>query len=128
MNREGKTVWKKKEGDVWHIETLETNGDGRQEILHSNARGQLLVRNSNGDVIAKYLPNHDVLGFTLTRWGAEQHPTHILVPTTEDSEGSSKSIFVVLDASGQIITQLESPLGQSLNKVKATPIRFWKRR
>jgi hypothetical protein len=108
VNREGKTVWKKKEGNVWHVETLDTNGDGREEILHSNAQGQLLVRNANGDVIAEYLPGHYIADFTLTRWAEEQRPTHILVPTTEGPEGSSKPIFVVLDASGKTVAQLEA--------------------
>jgi len=126
VNREGKTVWKKSEGNVWHVETLDTNGDGRAEILHSNSRGQLLVRDARGDVIAEYLPGHCVSDFTLTRWAGEQRPTHILVPTTEGREGSCKSIFVVLDASGKTIAQLESPLGDSLNRLKATPIRYAK--
>jgi hypothetical protein len=126
VNREGKIVWKKKEGNVWHVETLDTNGDGRDEILHSNAPGQLLVRNANGDVIAEYLPGHYVADFTLTRWAEEQHPTHILVPTTEGQEGSSKSIFVVLDAKGKTVAQLESPLGDLLNKTKAATVHYGK--
>jgi hypothetical protein len=119
-------VWKKKEGNVWHVETLDTNGDGRDEILHSNASGQLLVRNANGNVIAEYLPRHYVADFTLTRWAEEQHPTHILVPTTEGGEGSSKSIFIVLDAQGKTVAQLESPFGDLFNKTKATTVRYAK--
>ena len=124
VNREGRTVWKKKEGNVWHVETMDTNGDGRDEILHSNAPGQLLVRNANGDVIAEYLPGHYIADFTLTRWAEEQRPTHILVPTTEGREGSSKSIFVVLDAKGKTVAQLESPLGGLLDRTKATTVRY----
>src|SRR5882762_724650 len=124
VNREGKTVWKKKEGNVRHVLTLDTNGDGRDEILHSNAPGQLLVRNANGDVIAEYLPGHNIADFTLTRWAEEQRPTHILVPTTEGRKGSSKSIFVVLDAKGKTVAQLESPLGGLLNRTKATTVRY----
>ena len=126
VNREGKTVWKKKEGNVWHVETLDTNGDGREEILHRNAPGQLLVQNANGDVIAEYLPGHYIADFTLTRWAEEQRPTHILVPTTEGPGGSSKSVLVVLDASGKTVAQLESPLGDLLNGIKATPISYGK--
>jgi len=126
VNREGRTVWKKKEGNVWHVETMDTNGDGRDEILHSNAPGQLLVRNANGDVIAEYLPGHYIADFTLTRWAEEQRPTHILVPTTEGREGSSKSIFVVLDAKGKTVAQLESPLDDLLNKTKGTSVRYGK--
>lgn len=57
LDGQGKELWKKEESNVWHVETLDTNGDGREEILHSNAKGELLVRNGNGDVIARYLPN-----------------------------------------------------------------------
>ena len=45
---QGKKLWDKLEANVWHVEMLDTNGDGRDEILHSNAKGQLLVRNGNG--------------------------------------------------------------------------------
>jgi hypothetical protein len=57
LDGRGKTLWKREESNVWHVETLDTNGDGRGEILPSNAKGQLLVRNGNGDVIARYLPD-----------------------------------------------------------------------
>ena len=122
VNGEGKTVWKKKEGNVWHVETLDTNGDGRQEIVHSNAKGQLLVRNADGDVIAEYLSGFYVSDFSLTRWGEEARPTHILVPTTE----GSKSVFVVLDANGKTVAKLQSPLGDLFNITRATPVRYGK--
>jgi len=72
------------------------------------------------------LPGHYIADFTLTRWAEEQHPTHILVPTTEGPDCSSKSIFVVLDASGKTVAQLESPLGDLLDKTKATIVRYGK--
>ncbi len=52
FNEQGKRLWKKEERNVWHVEMLDV--DGRDEILHSNSRGQLLVRNANGDVIAQF--------------------------------------------------------------------------
>jgi hypothetical protein len=55
----------KEEPNAWHVETLDTNGDGREEILNSNAKGQLFVRNANGDVIAQYLPGAYVSGLLL---------------------------------------------------------------
>ena len=77
FDEQGKRLWKKEERNVWHVETLDTNGDGREEILHTNAGGQLLVRNANGDVIAQFLPGFYVSDFALTRWGDEMRPTHI---------------------------------------------------
>ncbi len=121
---QGKRLWKKQEWNVWHVETLDTNGDGREEILHSNAKGQLLVRNANGDVIAQFLPDFYVSNFAVTRWGEEMRPTHILVPTTEARDGCCKPVLVVLDANGRSVAKLGSPLGNLFNQSAATPVQF----
>jgi hypothetical protein len=111
------------------FDTLDTNGDGREGILHSNAWGQLFVRNASGDVISQYLPGFYVSGFALTRWGDEAKATHIIVPTTERREGCCKPIFVVLDATGKTVAKLESPpLGISLHQIAAIPVEFGKGR
>jgi hypothetical protein len=83
------------------------------------------VRNANGDVIAHYLPGFDVSDFTVTRWGEEPKPTHILVPTKR-GEGTLNSVFLVLEANGKTVVQLEAPLGDLLNATKATPLRYGK--
>jgi len=121
---QGKKLWKKREWNVWHVETLDTNGDGREEILHSNAKGQLLVRNANGDVIAQFLPEFYVSNFAVTRWGEEMRPTHILVPTTEARDGCCKPVLVVLDANGRSVAKLGSPLGNLFNQSAATTVQF----
>jgi hypothetical protein len=126
LDGQGKTLWKKEESNVWHVETLDTNGDGHEEILHSNAKGQLLVRNGNGDVIARYLPDFYVSRFALTRWGDEPRPSHILVPISESREGCCKPALIVLEANGKKVRELESPLGDLFTGMSATPIRFGK--
>jgi len=126
LDSRGQRLWKKEEHNVWHVETMDTNGDGREEILHSNAKGQLFVRNANGDVIAQYLAGFYVSEFVLTRWEEEVRPTHILVPTTKRQDGCCKPVFVVLDASGKTVAERESPLGDLLNRIGATPVRFGK--
>jgi hypothetical protein len=120
---QGKRLWKKQEWNVWHVETLDTKGDGREEILHSNAKGQLLVRNANGDVIAQFLPDFYVSNFAVTRWGEEMRPTHILVPTTEARDGR-EPVLVVLDVNGKTVAKLESPLVNLLHQSAATPVHF----
>jgi len=127
LDSRGQRLWKKEEHNVWHVETLDTNGDGREEILHSNAKGQLFVRNANGDVIAQYLSGFYVSEFALTRWEEEVRPTHILVPTTKRQDGCCKPVFVVLDASGKTVAERESPLGDLLDRIGATPVHFGKR-
>jgi len=124
LDGHGETLWNKKEGNVWHVEMLDTNGDGHEEILHSNAGGQLVVRNGNGDVIARYLPNFYVDYFALTRWGEEARPSHILVRASESHEGCCKRTLIVLDARGKKVTELESPMGDLFTEFSATPVRF----
>src|SRR5450432_1131732 len=66
-------------------------------------------------------------GFALTRWGNETRPTHILVSTTEVQAGCCKPVFLVLDANGSVVAKRESPLGDLLNRMVATPVSFGKR-
>lgn len=126
LDGQGHSVWNKREGNVWHVETLDIEGNGREEILHSNAKGQLLVRDAKGKLIAQYLPGSYVSWFAITRWGDEPKPTHILVPTKRRREGCCTPVFVVLDAHGKIVAERESPLGSVLNRTAATPVRFGK--
>jgi hypothetical protein len=123
---QGKKLWNKAEGNVWHVEMLDTNGDGRDEVLHSDAKGQLLVRNEKGDVISRYLPGTYVSFFALTGWGGEKRPSHILIPVSKGSEGQEKPAFVLLEANGNKTIELDSPLGNLFTRVGAAPIRFGK--
>jgi hypothetical protein len=127
LDAQGKTLWKKEEGNVWHVEMLDTNEDGREEIIHSNAKGQLLVRNGDGNVVGQYLPSFYVSHFTLTRWGGETRPSHILVPISAFRDACCKSELILLDANGKELRELESPLGEFFNRMSATPIRFGKK-
>lgn len=126
LDSQGKRMWKKDEQNVWHMEMLDTNGDGRDEILHSDAAGKLLVRSGQGDVIARYVPDSYVSWFSLTRWEEESRPTHILVPTTVNRAGCCKPIFLVLDAGGKTVAERESPLGNLMNEFEAVPLHLGK--
>jgi hypothetical protein len=123
---QGEKLWSKAEANVWHVEMLDTNGDGRDEILHSDAKGQLIVRNEKGEVISRYLPGTYVSFFSLTRWAGEPRPSHILIPVSEGSEGQEKPAYVLLNAKGDKIMEMDSPLGNLFTRLSATPIRFGK--
>jgi hypothetical protein len=127
LDGQGKRLWKKEEANVWHVETLDTNDDGRDEILHTNAKGQLLVRNENGDVIAHYLPGVYVSDFVITRWGEEAKPSHILIPISESHGGCCNPELVLLDSKGTKVREFQSPLGDLLTSMSATPVRFGKK-
>src|SRR2546430_6503553 len=52
-NTQGKRLWQKAESNVWHVETLDIKRDGHREMLHTNARGELVVRSASGEVVAQ---------------------------------------------------------------------------
>jgi hypothetical protein len=123
LDSQGKAIWRKSESNVWHVESLDVDGDGHREILNSNARGELLVRNMNGDIENRYLTCYYVTYFSLTRWGDESTATHILVPTTGCVTDSGKSLLIVLDAKGKTIVTLDATPGDWATKATAVPMR-----
>lgn len=127
LDARGKQIWTKKDSNVWHVEMLDSRGDGREEIVHSNAKGQLLVRNGIGEVVAQYLPEYYVSQFALTRWGDESRPSHLLVPVSERRDGCCKPYVIVTDRTGNKLAELESPMGNLFDRFSATPIRFGNR-
>jgi hypothetical protein len=122
VNSQGKRIWRKPELNVWHVETLDIKSDGHREILHTNARGELLVRDATGEVIAHYLPGYYVSHFSLTRWGNEPQPTHILVPTKQNKDGCCKNVLLVLGAEGNIVAGLDAPDGDWIHRAIGTSI------
>ena len=124
LDGQGSKIWTRKETNVWHVEMLDTAGDGRERIVHSNAGGQLLVRDANGDVVARYFPDYYISYFALTRWGEESKPSHLLIPVSETRDGCCKPYMIVSDRRGNKIAELESPLGGLFSLFSATPIRF----
>jgi len=38
----GRPRWRKDDGNVWHVEIVDTDGDGQAEIVHSNAADRRL--------------------------------------------------------------------------------------
>jgi hypothetical protein len=124
VDGQGRKIWTQKDINVWHVEMLDTNGAGHEEIVHSNARGELLVRDPSGEVVARYLPGYYVSDFALTRWGEESRPSHLLVPVSERQDGCCKPNVIVSDRTGKKIAELKSPLGDLFNLLNATPIRL----
>ncbi len=53
---------------VWHVEVLDWDGDGKNEILHTNAAGQLRIRNADGEIVREFPRNNPISLFNLCRW------------------------------------------------------------
>jgi hypothetical protein len=111
----GKTIWRRDDRNVWHVEIVES--DERQEpiILHSNDRGQLTIRNESGDVVARFIPEFHLTAFSLTAWGADRRRNKLVA-------SDSESIYIVgLD--GKTIVRLPAQIhGDGDPETKGTPL------
>jgi hypothetical protein len=125
INRDGREIWSSHDLNIWHLELLPASGGEPGKILHSNAGGELVVQDPKGHEIAKYLPGRYVGHFSITRWGSETQPTHILAPneTTSETDPRRREFFV-LDSRGKIMSHFESPLGALLSDLEGTSVFF----
>lgn len=68
-NHTGGLIWNKPDGNVWDVEIIDVNQDGISEIVHSNAEGLIVIRDSNGEIIKKFKSQSGYLSkFSLCKW------------------------------------------------------------
>jgi hypothetical protein len=56
LDDRGRKLWQMPDANVWHIEMTDVNGDRAPEIVHSNAGGQMTVRDARGAIISQARP------------------------------------------------------------------------
>jgi hypothetical protein len=64
LNADGKELWKQDDGNVWHVEIAAVDEKSSKMIVHSNARGQLTLRDASGKIMARYTLKSIWLPFT----------------------------------------------------------------
>ena len=116
-------LWAISQPNVWHVEFLDVNSDGRDEILHSDGQGHLIVRDSTGQLLADYTPDFFVMHFSITRWASESTPSHILVPSQNPIAIFSR-IIAVLDSKGRKVAEFASPSNILFNRAYGTSVSF----
>jgi len=53
LDANGKKVWEKDGGNIWHVEIVDTGNEGPVRIVHSDAGGDMYVRDADGNVVAQ---------------------------------------------------------------------------
>lgn len=61
------------DGNIWHIEIASSETYPEGFIVHSNAGGELVIRNKNGVVLSRHKPAIYLSKFSLTDWGTDSH-------------------------------------------------------
>jgi hypothetical protein len=118
LSSEGKELWKQDDGNVWHVEIAAADARSGNVILHSNARGQLTIRDSTGNVLGRYSPEIYLSHFALTAWGDD--------PSRNKLVAVDKGFIYVLTMEGKTVARLPAPATASMAQPKGTPVRFAK--
>jgi len=79
LDKNGKKQWVEPDNNVWHVELVDTDQDGRPEIVHSNAAGQIRVRDNQGKILSQAKPSSYFSKFSLCRWPTQQDRVYALM-------------------------------------------------
>lgn len=112
----GKKIWREPDGNVWHVEMVDTNGDGTLEIVHSNAAGQIMVRDKDGKVISRAKPAAYFSSFSLCQWPTKHDRQYALL-----SEDDTIWLF---DYDGKVASQFRAPKCGTLGHAWGTPVKL----
>jgi len=114
LRADGEMIWKQADGNVWHVEMVDVNGDGHLEILHSNFEGRLLARDAEGKVTMQCQPDVYVNRFSLCSWPAQRKGQLILA--------AGQRTLSLLTLGGATVSTLEAPDAEHVISAEATPI------
>jgi len=116
VDSNGRRRWRKPDGNVWHVEIADVNGDGRLEIVHSNAAGQITIRDGQGNILSRAKPTAYFSGFSLSRWPDKNAPQYALL--------AENGALWVLDFKGKTVRRMDAPRAGSLGHVRGVTVKL----
>ena len=120
LTPEGKVVWKQPDGNVWHVEIVPAQDGSGNVIVHSNAGGELTVRDGNGKILNHCSRSEIYLSeFSPTAWGKDPVRNKLI------AEGDNGLYVLSLD--GRTVAKLPAPGNEARgDQPKGIPVRFTK--
>ena len=110
LDAHGRRIWRRDTTDVWCVGALATGTAGRHEIVHSNAVGELVVRDADGQITRKAEPGTFFTQFSVCPW-----------PTAADGQAllrAGRDSVWVLDSDGDVLDRLAVPSCRSLGHAR----------
>jgi hypothetical protein len=117
LDERGIELWRRDATNVFNVEVLDIDKDGRPEIVHSQGRadGGIWIRSGTGDVIRRL--RSGFFSFSLLRWPtANSEPSLLGVVNAPDR-------LQIVDFSGKTVAQFTLPDSGTANAI-GTPVRF----
>jgi hypothetical protein len=107
VNYKHEVVWEQPESNVWHIEILDVDNDGKKEIVHSNAQGGLIIRDKDGKSLRRLKLPIYFSDFSLLNWsfGKNKMLTYLLA--------ENEKIYAVNSQTFKKIVQFDAPRAPS---------------
>ena len=116
LDRDAKEKWKQPDGNVWHVELVDVNADGNLEIIHSNAAGEMTVRDKDGKIIHKAKPAPYFSSFSLCRWPNKESPQYALL--------AENDIIWAFDFFGKSVAHFDAPICGTQGHARGVPTKF----
>jgi hypothetical protein len=101
IDKNGEKRWRQPDGNVWHVELADTNGNGNIEIVHSNAGGGINVRDKNGNIISRARGDSYFTDFSICKWPSKNDREYVL--------HCEKNTIGLYDFNGEVISRFVAP-------------------
>ena len=115
LDRNGKLVWQQPGGNVWHVEIVDTDHDGKNEILHSDAGGGISIRGADGRLLRQIHPGAYCASFSICPW---PDPNQACILLAGDDE------VRLYDFAGSSVAELRAPLSGMLGFSRGAAVRL----
>jgi len=127
LDENARVVWQKPGGNIWHVEIVDTDGDGKAEIVHSGAAGGFAIRDRDGKLIREIIPGGEGFAilrpycseFSLCPWPDKK--SHFKILTLAQTLASSQLMLCGFD--GKIIGRYSVPDPEKFHEVYGTALR-----
>jgi len=101
VDKNGERRWRQDDGNVWHVELVDTNGDGLPEIVHSNVGGKINVRDKSGNIISRARGDSHFTDFSICQWPTKNDREYVL--------HCEKNKIGLYDFDGETVVRLNAP-------------------